>query len=279
MKGEDTAMEKELLRLDQVSYRYPGEEADALRDCSLSIREGEKIAVLGGNGAGKSTLFLLANGVMDPTRGRILFCGKEIASERDRNHLRRGVGLVFQDPDVQILAGTVEEEVAFGPVNLGMSPEKVQSAVSDALEALELEKYRHRAPQYLSGGEKKRVTIADVLALSPHLMLLDEPASSLDPAGRRRLERHLEQLHQAGLALVVATHDLDFAWRWAERILVFDKGSLAADGTPGQVFSDAALLDRCGLEKPLLCQVGEALGIAPPRTTEELLLTIREKRI
>lgn len=267
-------MEQEILRLEGVSYRYPGEESDALRDCSLAIRAREKIAVLGGNGAGKSTLFLLANGVMRPTGGRTFFLGREIARERDLNALRRGVGLVFQDPDVQILAGTVEEEVSFGPVNLGLSRKQADKAVDEALAALELEAYRQRAPQYLSGGEKKRVTIADVLAIRPRLMLLDEPASSLDPSGRRRLEKHLERLHEAGLALVVATHDLEFAWRWARRVLVFDKGCLTADGAPEKIFQDEELLNRCGLEKPLLCQVAQALDIRPPRSIEELLRRI-----
>lgn len=263
-------MQEELLRMEQVSYRYPGEKTDALRNCSLTIRQKEKIAVLGGNGAGKSTLFLLANGVIRPGKGTISFCGKVVKTERDLCALRRGAGLVFQDPDVQILAGTVWEEVAFGPVNLGFAPEKIQTAVQEALNALNLQDYAERAPQYLSGGEKKRVTIADVLAMHPLLMLLDEPASSLDPQGRRELENRLDMLHHAGMALLVATHNLDFAWRWADRILVFREGQLAADGAPEDIFADEALLKACGLEKPILYRVGEILGIDPPRSMEEL---------
>lgn len=263
-------MQEELLRMEQVSYRYPGEKTDALRNCSLTIRQKEKIAVLGGNGAGKSTLFLLANGVIRPGKGAISFCGKVVKTERDLCALRQGAGLVFQDPDVQILAGTVWEEVAFGPVNLGFAPEKIQTAVHEALNALNLQDYAGRAPQYLSGGEKKRVTIADVLAMHPLLMLLDEPASSLDPQGRRELETRLDVLHHAGMALLVATHDLDFAWRWADRILVFREGQLAADGAPEDIFADDALLKACGLEKPILYRVGEILGIDPPRSMKEL---------
>lgn len=263
-------MQEELLRMEQVFYRYPGEKKDALRNCSLTIRQKEKIAVLGGNGAGKSTLFLLANGVIRPGKGTLSFCGKVVKTERDLYALRQGVGLVFQDPDVQILAGTVWEEVAFGPANLGFAPEKIQSAVQEALTALNLQNYAGRAPQYLSGGEKKRVTIADVLAMHPRLMLLDEPASSLDPQGRQELENRLDLLHHAGMALLVATHDLDFAWRWADRILVFREGQLAADGTPEKIFADDTLLKACGLEKPILYRVGEILGIEPPRSIGEL---------
>lgn len=263
-------MQEELLRMEQVFYRYPGEKTDALRNCSLTIRQKEKIAVLGGNGAGKSTLFLLVNGVIRPGKGTLSFCGKIVKTERDLYALRQGVGLVFQDPDVQILAGTVWEEVAFGPANLGFAPEKIQSAVKEALTALNLQNYAGRAPQYLSGGEKKRVTIADVLAMHPRLMLLDEPASSLDPQGRQELENRLDLLHHAGMALLVATHDLDFAWRWADRILVFREGQLAADGAPEEIFADDALLKACGLEKPFLYQVGEILGIEPPRSIGEL---------
>lgn len=263
-------MQEEIFRMEQVFYRYPGEKGYALCNCSLIVRQKEKIAVLGGNGAGKSTFFLLANGVIRPERGTLSFCGRVMKSERDLYALRRGVGLVFQDPDVQILAGTVWEEVAFGPANLGLEPEKLQATVQEALAALNLQSYAERAPQYLSGGEKKRVTIADVLAMRPRLMLLDEPASSLDPRGRRELENRLDMLHDSGMALLVATHDLDFAWRWADRILIFQQGQLAADGTPEEIFSDDALLKACGLEKPILYRVGEILGIAPPRSIEEL---------
>ncbi len=263
-------MQEEILRMEQVSYRYPGEKTYALCDFSLTIGQKEKIAVLGGNGAGKSTLFLLANGVIRPEKGMLSFCGRELKKEQDLYALRQGVGLVFQDPDVQILAGTVWEEVAFGPVNMGFAPEKIQAAVETALKGMNLEGYAERAPQYLSGGEKKRVTIADVLAMHPRLMLLDEPSSSLDPQGRRDLERRLEMLHDAGMALLVATHDLDFAWRWADRILVLQKGQLVSDGTPEETFSNDALLQACGLEKPVLYQVGEILGIAPPRSIAEL---------
>lgn len=263
---------KELLQFEQVSYHYDsGGEREALFPLSVRLCEGEKIAVLGSNGAGKSTFFLLANGVLSPRSGTILLNGEPIGKkEKQRMQLRRSVGLVFQDPDVQLLAGTVEEEVSFGPMNLGLPEEEVRRRVEMALESLGLTEYRSRGPQYLSGGEKRRVAIADVLAMEPQIMLLDEPSSNLDPAGRQLLEDTLEALHQKGMALVVATHDVDFAWRWADRVLVFHGGRLERDASPEAVFAEEELLSRCGLEQPLLWKVAKALQIPVPKSPEEL---------
>lgn len=264
---------EELLRFEHVSFAYEDgtERRLALRDCSVSIRAGERVAVLGGNGAGKSTFFLLANGVLCPKKGTVFFRGEPVGRKKQElNRLRRGVGLVFQDPDVQILGGTVEEEISFGPMNLGLSREEVRRRVDDAVERMHLEELRRRAPQYLSGGEKKRVSIADALAMEPELLLMDEPAASLDPENCRVLENTLEMLGGQGLALAVATHDVDFAWRWAQRILVFHDGCLAADRTPEEIFSDTALLHACHLEQPMLFRTARAMGIRPlPRTVEE----------
>ena len=244
---------------------------DALRGLTVSVAAGERVAVLGNNGAGKSTFFLLANGVLQPRAGQVIFEGAPVRRAADLNRLRRGVGLVFQDPDVQLLAGTVEQEVSFGPMNLRLPEDEVARRVDEALAAFGLEAYRQRAPQYLSGGEKKRVTLADVLAMDPRLLLLDEPAASLDPAHARLLEQNLARLSGQGLALVVATHDVDFAWRWAERVLLFHNGQLAADGTPETIFADRTLLATCGLEQPVLFRAGRALGLNPlPRTVEQL---------
>lgn len=268
---------QELLRFEDVSYAYePGR--DALRGLTVSVAAGERVAVLGSNGAGKSTFFLLAGGVLSPRAGQVVFEGVPVRRAADLNRLRRGVGLVFQDPDVQLLAGTVEQEVSFGPMNLRLPENEVARRVDEALAAFELAEYRHRAPQYLSGGEKKRVTLADVLAMDPRLLLLDEPAASLDPAHARQLEGHLARLHEQGLALVVATHDVDFAWRWARRVLLFRGGQLAADGAPETIFADRALLAACGLEQPVLFRAGRALGLNPlPRTVEQLEQAVRPK--
>lgn len=263
---------KELLQFEQVCYHYDSSDGqrEALFPLSVRLYEREKIAVLGSNGAGKSTFFLLANGVLTPRSGTILLNGEPVGKkEKQRMQLRRSVGLVFQDPDVQLLAGTVEEEVSFGPMNLGLPENEVHRRVEMALESLGLTEYRSRGPQYLSGGEKRRVAIADVLAMEPQIMLLDEPSSNLDPAGRQLLENTLDILHQKGMALVVATHDADFAWRWADRVLVFHNGRLERDAPPETVFAEEELLSRCGLEQPLLWKVAKALQIPVPKRPEE----------
>lgn len=263
---------KEILRLDRISYSYD-EERTALQEVSVSLHAGERVAVLGNNGAGKSTFFLCCNGVLQPTGGGIFLDGAPLGAKgRDRALLHRAVGLVFQDPDSQILAGTVEAEISFGPMNLRLPEHEVRSRVDGAIHGLELEEFRSRPPHYLSGGEKKRVSIADVLAMEPQLLLLDEPAASLDPANTLLLEQNLEKLSARGLGLVIATHDVNFAWRWAQRALVFHRGMLRADTDPQSVFEDEALLLECGLQRPLLYEVGKLLGMEPlPRTVADMV--------
>jgi cobalt/nickel transport system ATP-binding protein len=263
---------KEILRLENISYQYQGNHA-ALRDVSVTLNGKERVAVLGNNGAGKSTFFLCCNGILKPQSGKIYLNETAVGrSKKELSRLRQTVGLVFQDPDSQIIAGTVEAEISFGPMNLGLPEKEVRCQVDGAIDKMQLEDFRNRAPHYLSGGEKKRVSIADVLAMNPELLLLDEPASSLDPANTRLLERNLDILTEKGMGLVIATHDVDFAWRWAERILVFNQGTLAADGTPEAVFSDAALLECCGLEQPTLFQVGQIFYLSPlPKRISDLI--------
>ena len=275
------AAEPPLLELRKVSYAYE-EGRPALREVSVAFREGERVAVLGNNGAGKSTFFLCLNGVLRPGEGQLFFRGRQLGRKgRELNLLRREVGLIFQEPDQQIIASTVESEISFGPLNLRLPEGEVHRRVEAALQAMELEAYRRRPPHYLSGGEKKRVSIADILAMEPRLLLFDEPTASLDPANTARLEKTLEELSAAGLALVVSTHDVDFAWRFARRILVFHAGCLIADKTPEAVFADNDLLAAAGLCKPLLYQAAEAvcrLGGKDAGRAEELPKTPEEFR-
>ncbi len=263
---------EEILRLEDLSFRYEEEKAWAIRKISLAISSGEKIAVLGNNGAGKSTFFRCCNGILRPVEGCLHLKGNKISwKKKEILGLRQAVGLIFQEADHQLIAGTVAEEVSFGPMNLKLPEEEVQSRVDAALGAMDLKEYRKRAPHELSGGEKKRVSIADILAMEPDLMLLDEPAASLDPVNQSLLEENLEKLHQKGIALAVATHDVDFAWRWAERILIFHQGKLAADTDAVSVFENEKLLKQWGLRRPLLYEVGMRYKITPlPRTLAEL---------
>ena len=269
-------MSETILQVRDLYFSYDGS-APALDGVSLSVQAGERVAVLGANGAGKSTFFLCLNGVLTPARGEIALGGEPVGGKA-RRRLCEQVGIVFQNADEQILAPTVAAEVSFGPVNLRLPREEVARRVDDALAYMELTPLRARPPHELSGGEKKRVTIADVLAMESRVLLLDEPAASLDPAGAARLEQVLARLHEGGKTLLISTHDMDFALRWADRVVVFAEGRVAADGAPAAVLRDAALLARARLRPPLLVEVVEALrgsgvwaaDMGCPRTIQEL---------
>jgi len=249
---------KELLRLENICFRYG--DTTALKNVSATMHEGERIAVLGSNGAGKSTFFLCCNGVLWPDEGKIYLKGREITkAKKDISKLRQTVGLVFQEPDSQIIAGTVENEVSFGPMNLRLSCEEVTTRVAQSLKQLNLEKYKNSAPQYLSGGEKKRVSIADILAMRPEMMLLDEPTASLDPENAEMLENILDELSLAGIAVIISTHDVDFAYRVAERAIIFCQGEVIADANIDDIFESEDVLSKSGLKKPLLYAAAELL--------------------
>ena len=269
---------KELLRLENVNYKYE-DKYPALIDVSTTIYEGEKIAVLGNNGAGKSTFFLCCNGVLCPQEGRLFLIGEEIStSKKDLTKLRETVGLVFQDPDTQIIAGTVESEVSFGPMNLKLDYDEVERRITESLNVMNLEGYQNRAPQYLSGGEKKRVSIADILAMEPEMILFDEPTASLDPENVALLEKTMEELSSKGITLVVSTHDVDFAYQFADRAIVFNRGKIIADASMEEVLASDSILSQAGLTKPLIYSAAEVLekrfpqlnGQRAPKTIEEL---------
>ncbi len=266
---------KELLNLEHINFKYE-EKYHALKDISVKIYEGERIAVLGKNGAGKSTFFLCCNGVIKPESGKIFLKGREVL-KKDISMLRQAVGLVFQDPDSQIIAGTVENEISFGPMNLKLNRDEVIKRVQYSLKKMNLTGYENRPPQYLSGGEKKRVSIADILAMKPDMILLDEPTASLDPENVEILEKTLNDLTSAGIALVVSTHDVDFAFRFANRAIVFCMGEVILDADVNHVFSSDDILLKAGLKKPLIYSVTEMLkerfvfsNSKIPRTLEEL---------
>ena len=270
--------QESLLSLQNVVYAYPDEEP-ALREVSIDIRRGERIAVLGNNGAGKSTFFLICNGILRPQQGRISFAGEEIRyTKKDLTELRKKVGIVFQDADNQIIASTVESEISFGPMNLCLPLREVERLVDEAVEQMDLEAYRQRPPQYLSGGEKKRVSIADILAMRPEIILFDEPTASLDPKNTALLEEMLDKLSKRGITLVVSTHDVDFAYRFASRAVVFSRGEIVADAEPDAVFSDASVIREAGLKRPLLFDVARLVRQAFPQVVSGEPRTLEEFR-
>nr|WP_295948342.1 ABC transporter ATP-binding protein [uncultured Agathobaculum sp.] len=269
-------MEQPVLQVRDLRFSYDGK-GQALGGVSLDIRAGERIAVLGPNGAGKSTFFLCLNGVLTPGSGEILLDGKPVG-KKERKRLCERVGIVFQNADDQIIASTVAAEVSFGPMNLRLPKEEVVRRVDHALDYMDLQAFRARPPHELSGGEKKRVTIADILAMESEVILFDEPAASLDPMGEERLEAVLGRLSDEGRTLVISTHDMDFAFRWATRAVVFAGGQVIADGVPDAVFRDAETLLRAHLKPPALLEVFDLLrarGLVPadavcPRTAAGL---------
>ena len=269
-------MEQVVLQAKDLYFSYDGK-GNALDGVSLDIRAGERIAVLGPNGAGKSTFFLCLNGVLAPERGEILLDGEPV-NKKARKRLCERAGIVFQNADDQIIASTVAAEVSFGPMNLRLPKDEVVRRVDHALGYMDLQAFRARPPHELSGGEKKRVTIADILAMQSEIILFDEPAASLDPAGEERLEAVLARLSDEGRTLVISTHDMDFAFRWATRAVVFAGGKVIADGAPEAVFRDAETLRRAHLRPPALLEIFgmlRARGLVPadaacPRSAAEL---------
>lgn len=255
---------EEVLRLENIVYSYDNKK-DALKGISLRFFQGEKVVILGQNGSGKSTLFLCCNLINSIKSGSIFLEDRIIGNSRkDINDLRKSVGIVFQNPNDQIIASNVYEEISFGPMNLGLTIDDVRKRVESAISSMNLESYKERMTQYLSGGEQKRVTIADILAMYPKIMLFDEPMSSLDMKSSRELEEVLDMLSDNKIGVVVATHNVDFAWRWADRIIVINEGQVINDSTPEELFSKKEIIQKAQLDIPILVQVSEKLGINPP---------------
>ena len=277
-------MEEILLQAEDLCYSY-GQGKEVLRDINITVRKGEKIVVLGSNGAGKSTCFLNLNGVYRPDSGRILYRGKEIG-KKDLNELRKNVGIVFQDADNQIIASTVFAEVSFGPMNLKLPREEVKKRVEDALEYMNLGSMRDRPPHYLSGGEKKRVSIADIIAMESEVVIFDEPTASLDPVNVEMLEGVLDKMNEMGKTLLISTHDVDFAYRFADRAVIFAGGRIIADGPIREVFEDDEVLNQANLKRPVLLEVYNSLvshhilevGGDPPRDAGELEMLLKTQK-
>ena len=258
------------LQAQQVRFTYDPNDVDAkevLHGVDLSIEEGQFVALLGHNGCGKSTMAKLFNGMLLPTAGKILVDGMDTADESQQFAVRSRVGLVQQNPDNQLVAGIVEEDVAFGPENLGVPPAEIRRRVDAALKAVDMYEYREHAPHQLSGGLKQRVAIAGVIAMETKCIVLDEPTAMLDPRGRREVMDTIQYLNrEKGITIVLITHYMDEAVQ-AGRVVVMDEGNILVDGAPDQVFGDVELLKRHDLDVPQateLCYRLRAAGIPLP---------------
>ena len=245
-------MTNNAIEIDRLRCSYPaqnGEPIPVFDGLSLNIREGSFVAVLGRNGCGKSTLAKHMNAILLPEGGSVRVFGMDTSSENLLN-IRRTVGMVFQNPDNQMVANVVEEDVAFAPENLGVPPDEIRRRVDAALAAVGMSEYREHAPHLLSGGQKQRVAIAGVIAMQPRCIVLDEPTAMLDPQGRAEVLSTIETLNrEKGITVVLITHHMTEAVR-AERVIVLHEGGVLADGTPKEVFPQVELLQNAGLDVP-----------------------------
>mgnify|MGYP000536881140 FL=1 len=244
----------DIISVEHLAYTYPGVEGTpgipVFEDLNLTVQEGSFVAILGTNGCGKSTLAKHFNSILLPTGGKVYVCGIDTSNEDRILTVRRNVGMVFQNPDNQIVANVVEEDVAFGPENLGIASPEIRRRVDSALKQVEMYEYREHAPHLLSGGQKQRVAIAGIIAMEPRCIVLDEPTAMLDPRGRREVIDTIGRLNrEKGITVVLITHHMDEAAK-ADRVVVLNKGKVAADGTPQQVFAQVELLHSLGLASP-----------------------------
>ena len=244
----------EAIRAEHLAYTYPGVDdtpgVAVFRDLDITIEEGSFVAVLGTNGCGKSTLAKHFNSILLPSGGKVWVCGMDTSNEDKLIPIRRNVGMVFQNPDNQIVANVVEEDVAFGPENLGVASPEIRRRVDKALKQVGMYEYREHAPHLLSGGQKQRVAIAGVIAMEPKCIVLDEPTAMLDPKGRREVIETVAKLNRdKKITVILITHHMDEAAR-AQRVIVLHKGAVAADGSPEEVFSRVELLHDIGLAAP-----------------------------
>lgn len=254
-----------IISVENLSYSYPSQDNEdciqVFHDLSFTVEKGSFVAVLGANGCGKSTLAKHFNAILLPTGGKVYVSGIDTSNEDRLMLVRRTVGMVFQNPDNQIVSNVVEEDVAFGPENLGVASPEIRSRVDKALHQVGMYEYRKHSPSLLSGGQKQRIAIAGVIAMEPRCIVLDEPTAMLDPRGRQEVMQTIERLNkEKGITVVLITHHMDEAAR-CQRIVVLDKGKIAADGEPGEVFSQVELLHSIGLAAPdtveLCCELNK----------------------
>ncbi|MFZ5642122.1 MAG: energy-coupling factor ABC transporter ATP-binding protein [Bacillota bacterium] len=276
-----------IFELTDIHFKYP-DGTRALNSLFMSIEKGKKIAVLGSNGSGKTTFFLHLNGILKPSAGALRFEGKDVDySRKSVAELRKKVGIVFQDPDSQLFSASVEQDISFGPYNMGLSDAEVLARVEKAMAVTEIAHLRKRPTHFLSCGQKKRVSIADILAMDPQLIIFDEPTSSLDPKHSKDVVELLNDLNRQGKTVLLSTHDVDLVYSWADYVFVLNGGTVAGQGIPEDIFTNSQLLLRNDLARPWIIEVFEELcskGWASPedpapRSKSELLKYIPQSDI
>ena len=254
-------MNKEIiLEARDVWYSYEENDRFSLQGLNLKVKKGSKIAFMGANGSGKSTFFLCCNGILKPQKGEFLFHGQPVKyGRKDLLALRARVGIVFQDPDKQLFSASVEQEISFGILNLGESKERARAEVYRVMEKLEIMPFRKRPVHALSGGQKKQVSIADILVMHPDIIILDEPAAALDPKHTRMVNEMVNRLTEQGITVLMATHDIDYAYAWADEIVLMKDGKVICQGDPEVVCRETEKLKETNLEEPSVLRLFDRL--------------------
>jgi cobalt/nickel transport system ATP-binding protein len=271
-----------ILETRGLKYSYP-DGTIAIQDLNIEIKKGKKVAFVGQNGSGKSTLFLLLNGTLKPDKGEVLYHGVPFKyNSKSLREIRKSIGIVFQNSDDQIFAPTVYQDVAFGPVNLGYSKERIDVCVRHSIEQIGLSHLQDKPPHHLSGGQKKRVAIAGIMAMEPEVLILDEPLSNLDPMGADEIMDLLNEFNQFGSTIIISTHDVDLAYRWSDYVFIMSNSKLIGQGTPEEVFKEPELLKKASLRPPTTLEIyheierrGLAYGKNSPKNIPDLVSTLK----
>ena len=268
-----------IIKIDNLYFQYPhGEDEEpklAIKGVSLEIEEGSFTAIIGQNGSGKSTLAKNLNGLLLPGKGAVYVSGMDTRDEDKIWDIRQTAGMVFQNPDNQLVSAIVEDDVAFGPENIGIDPVEIRARVDEALDAVKMGKYKRKAPHLLSGGQKQRIAIAGVVAIRPRCIIFDEPTAMLDPRGRNDIMEIIEKLHREGITVILITHFMDEAVK-ADRVVIMNKGEILLDGTPEHVFSQDELIRSARLDVPMAAEIAiylreNGIDVPPEVVTAERL--------
>lgn len=268
-----------IIKIDNLYFQYPhGEDEEpklAIKGVSLEIEEGSFTAIIGQNGSGKSTLAKNLNGLLLPSKGAVYVSGMDTRDEDKIWDIRQTAGMVFQNPDNQLVSAIVEDDVAFGPENIGIDPVEIRARVDEALDAVKMGKYKRKAPHLLSGGQKQRIAIAGVVAIKPRCIIFDEPTAMLDPRGRKDIMEIIEKLHREGITVILITHFMDEAVK-ADRVVIMNKGEILLDGTPEHVFSQDELIRSARLDVPMAAEIAiylreNGIDVPPEVVTAERL--------
>lgn len=274
-----TAEQDIIIEVKNVYFSYEEGGPDSLDNVSLKIRRGSRVAFMGANGCGKSTFFLCCNGIHKPCKGTILFNGKPVDySKRGLLDLRGKVGIVFQDPDNQLFSASVYQEISFGALNMGMGPEKAKKEVEEVMDYLEITPFRDRPTHALSGGQKKQVSIADILVMHPDVMILDEPGAALDAKHTKKVNEIVDKLAEEGITILMATHDVDYALSWADEIILMHEGKVLLQADPVTVCTNVEALTMTNQEEPAVLRLFRQLcskgvlkqDLKPPVSMKEL---------